>query len=56
MLLFTPYCVIINMPRFQTISNKQKYLSKTEKMINLPKKYYKLNKTEKQRNLPGPRR
>ena len=50
--MFTLYCVILSMPRPKRILSGDEYITKTEKMIGLPKKYPNLSKTEKMKYLP----
>jgi len=50
--MFTLYCVILSMPRPKRILSGDEYITKTEKMIGLPKKYPNLSKTEKMQYLP----
>ena len=50
--MFTLYCVILDMPRSKKILSGDEYISKTEKMIGLPKKYPNLSKAEKMVYLP----
>jgi len=50
--MFTLYCVILSMPRPKRILSGDEYITKTEKMVGLPKKYPNLSKTEKMQYLP----